>query len=137
MRGGFLTIISMTTWVLKFPARQQGCFAACSSGTNSEESVLELLGVASGIRCKSDGRGSGFVVMLGDGTDILSGVSVLAGGYCVWPELAGRVQQRAAQVLQQPEAVGGHGQAAPAAGGPVQDSPDQGQAGGLAGQPGR
>ena len=27
--------------------------------------------VASGIRCKRDGRGSGFMAMLGDGTDVL------------------------------------------------------------------
>ena len=37
------------------------------------------------------------MVMLGDGTDILRGASVLAGGYGAWPELAGRVEQRAAQ----------------------------------------
>jgi hypothetical protein len=37
----------------------------------------------------------------------------------VWPELAWRVEQGAAQVLEQAQAVGGHGQAAPAAGGPV------------------
>ena len=35
--------------------------------------------VASGIRCKSDGRGSSFMVMLGDGSDISVGVAVLAG----------------------------------------------------------
>lgn len=48
--------------------------------------------VASGFRCKSDGRGSGFMVMLGGGTDILCAVSVLAGGDGAWPELAGRVE---------------------------------------------
>ena len=41
--------------------------------------------VASGIRCKSDRRGSGFMVMLGGGTDILSGVTGLAGGDGAWP----------------------------------------------------
>ena len=71
------------------------------------------------------------MVMLSDGADILGALVVPGGGS--WPELAGRVQQRAAQVLQQPEAVAGHGQAAPAAGGPVQHGPDQGQAAGLAG----
>jgi len=35
----------------------------------------------------------------------------------------------------QAEAVAGHGQAAPAAGGPVQDGPHEGQAAGLAGEP--
>ena len=75
------------------------------------------------------------MVMLGGGADIFGAVVVPGGGYGVWPELAGRVEQRAAQVLQQPEPVAGHGQAAPAAGGPVQDGPEQGQAGGLAGEP--
>src|SRR2546430_17739049 len=75
------------------------------------------------------------MVMLGDSTDISGTVVVPCGGNSAWPELAGRVEQRAAQVLQQPEAVAGHGQAAPAAGGPVQDGPDQGEAAGLAGEP--
>src|SRR6266699_3617097 len=74
------------------------------------------------------------MVMLGDGADIPGTVVVPGDGCGTWPELAGRVEQRAAQVLQQPEPVGGHGQAAPAAGGTVQDGPDQAQAGGLAGQ---
>ena len=59
----------------------------------------------------------------------------LAGGDGAWPELAGWFEQRAAQVLQRAQAVGGHGQAAPAAGGPVQYGPDQGEAAGLAGEP--
>ena len=75
------------------------------------------------------------MVILGGGTDILRAVIIAAGGDGAWPELAGRFEQRAAQVLQQAQAVAGHGQAAPAAGGPVQDGPDQGQAGGLAGKP--
>src|SRR6516162_9064530 len=75
------------------------------------------------------------MVMLGGGADILEVLVVPGGGYGAWPELAGRVEQRAAQVLQQPESVGGHGQAAPAAGGAVQHGPDQGEAGGLAGEP--
>jgi len=74
------------------------------------------------------------MMMLGGGADILGAVVVSGGGDGAWPELAGRVEQRAAQVLQQPEPVAGHGQAAPAAGGPVQDGPDQGEAAGLAGQ---
>src|SRR5271169_947702 len=60
---------------------------------------------------------------------------VPGGGDGAWPQLAGWFEERATQVLEQPEGVAGHGQAAPAAGGPVQDSPDQGQAGGLAGEP--
>src|SRR5689334_19893388 len=73
--------------------------------------------------------------MLGGSADILGVVVVPGRGDGAWPELAGRVEQGAAQVLQQPEPVGGHGQAAPAAGGAVQDGPDQGEAGGLAGEP--
>jgi hypothetical protein len=41
--------------------------------------------VASGIRCKGDGRGSSFMVMLGDGADIPSGVTGLADGDGAWP----------------------------------------------------
>jgi hypothetical protein len=75
------------------------------------------------------------MVMLGGGADILGAFVVPCGGCGAWPEVAGRVEQRAAQVLQQPQAIGRHGQAAPAAGGPVQHGPDQGEAGGLAGEP--
>jgi hypothetical protein len=53
-----------------------------------------------------------FMVMLGDGADIL-GVFVVAAAITVWPEVAGRFGQRAAQALQQAQAVAGHGQAAP------------------------
>ena len=63
------------------------------------------------------------MVMLGGGTDILRGVTGLAGGDGAGPWLAGWVEQGAARVLEQPEAVAGHGQAAPAAGGAVQDGP--------------
>jgi hypothetical protein len=55
------------------------------------------------------------MAMLGDGSDILRLVVIVAGGDGVWPELAGRFEQRAAQVLQEAEAVAGHGQAAPSA----------------------
>src|SRR5215467_13237809 len=75
------------------------------------------------------------MVMLGGGADILGAVVVPGRGDGAWPELARRVEQRAAQVLEQPESVAGHGQAAPAAGGAVQHGPDQGEAGGLAGKP--
>src|SRR5437762_3294415 len=75
------------------------------------------------------------MVMLSGSGDILGAVVVPGGGYGAWPELAGRVEQRAAQVLEQPQAIGRHGQAAPAAGGPVQHGPDQAQAAGLAGEP--
>src|SRR5205814_141216 len=74
------------------------------------------------------------MVMLGGGTDVLGAV-VVPGGDGAWPELAGRVEQGAAQVLRQPQPVAGHGQAAPAAGSAVQDGPDQAQAAGLAGEP--
>jgi hypothetical protein len=62
-------------------------------------------------------------------------VIVVAAGSGAWPQLAGRFEQRAAQVLQQPQPVGRHGQAAPAAGGTIQHGLDQGQAAGLAGEP--
>jgi hypothetical protein len=72
-----------------------------------------------GWRPESGVKGTGAVpaswVRLGDGTDILRDVSVLILGYFACPELAGRVEQGAAQVLQQAQSVGGHGQAAPAA----------------------
>src|SRR5438128_1680136 len=73
-----------------------------------------LVTVASGIRCKRDGRGSGFMVILGDGTDIFGAVVVPGGGCFAWLELAGRVEEGAAQVLEVAEPVAGHGQAAPA-----------------------
>ena len=60
-----------------------------------------------------------FMVTLGDGADILGAAVVLSDSDGVWPELAWRVEHGAAQVLEQAQAVGGHGQAAPAAGGPV------------------
>ena len=41
--------------------------------------------VASASGLKRDGHGPGFMVMLGDGTDILRGVVGLAGGYAAWP----------------------------------------------------
>src|SRR5215217_8083672 len=45
------------------------------------------------------------------------------------------VQELAAQVLQQAQRSGGHGEAAPAAAGPVQHRPHQRQARALAGEP--
>jgi hypothetical protein len=79
-------------------------------------------------------RGPGFMIRLGDGADSSGAVGGL-GGDGAWPEVAGWFEQRAAQVLQEPQAARSHGQAAPATGGPVQDGPDQGQATGLAGEP--
>jgi hypothetical protein len=43
---------------------------------------------------------------LGDGSDIPVGVAVLAGGNGAWPQLGGWLEQRAAQVLQEPQAGG-------------------------------
>jgi hypothetical protein len=40
--------------------------------------------VASGMRCKRDECGSGFIVVLGDGTDV-SGAIVVPGGCGAWP----------------------------------------------------
>src|SRR2546421_6270268 len=75
------------------------------------------------------------MVMLGGGSDGFGTVSDLSGGHGAWPQLGGRLEQRAAQVLELAWPGGGHGEAAPAAGGPVQDGPDQGEAAGLAGEP--
>src|SRR5216683_6714294 len=75
------------------------------------------------------------MVRLGGGPDSFGAVSRLVSGDGTWPQLGGGFEQRAAQVLQQAQASGGHGQAAPAAGGPVQHGPYQGEAAGLAGQP--
>ena len=61
--------------------------------------------VASGIRCKSAGVVPGFMIRLGDGTDSFRVVCGLAGGDGARPELAGRFEQGAAQILQQPQSV--------------------------------
>jgi hypothetical protein len=87
------------------------------------------------MRCKSAGVVPGFMVRLGDGSDSFGTVSDLSGGYGAWPQLGRRLEQTAAQVLELAEPGGGHGEAAPAAGGPVQDGPDQGEAASLAGKP--
>jgi hypothetical protein len=50
---------------------------------------------------------------------------------------SGRVQEVAAEVLEQPQRLWGHGEPAPPAAGAVQDRPDQAQAGRLAGAPDR
>src|SRR5258708_6871757 len=81
------------------------------------------------------GRGSGFMVRLGGGTDSFGTVSDLGGGHGAWPQLGGGIKQRPAQVLELAQSGGCHGEAAPAAGGAVQDGPDQGEAAGLAGEP--
>src|SRR5215475_7184734 len=91
--------------------------------------------VASGIRCKSASAGSDFMGRLCSGSD--SFWLIIGLGRCdgAWPQLTGWFEQRATQVLQEPQAIWGHGQAASAAGGPVEHGPDQGEAAGLAGQP--
>src|SRR5258707_6890030 len=75
------------------------------------------------------------MVRLGGGTDSFGTVSDLGGGHGAWPQLGGGIKQRPAQVLELAQSGGGHGEAAPAAGGAVQDGPDQGEAAGLAGEP--
>src|SRR5258708_37741302 len=81
------------------------------------------------------GRGSGFMVRLGGGTDSFGTVSDLGGGHGAWPQLGGGIKQRPAQGLELAQSGGCHGEAAPAAGGAVQDGPDQGAAAGLAREP--
>src|SRR5690242_10239712 len=82
---------------------------------------------ASDSRCKSASVVPGFMIRLGDGADGLgvAGGRGLGGG--ARPEVAGWFEQRAAQVLQEPQPVGGHGEAAPAAGGPVEHGPHEGE----------
>src|SRR5215211_6867391 len=48
---------------------------------------------------------------------------------------SGRVQELAAEVLEQPQRLWGHGEPTPPAAGAVRDRPDQAQAGRLAGEP--
>jgi hypothetical protein len=74
------------------------------------------------------------MVRLRDRSDSFWDVAGRGLGYGAWPELAGWVEQRAAQILQEPEAGCGHGQPAPVGRGPVEDGPDQGEAAGLAGE---
>src|SRR5260370_29069093 len=81
------------------------------------------------------GCGSGFMVRLGGGPDSFGAVGDLGGGRGAWPQLGGGSRQRPAQVLELAQSGGCHGEAAPAAGGAVQDGPDQGEAAGLAGEP--
>src|SRR5260221_12272897 len=75
------------------------------------------------------------MVRLGGGTDSFGTVSDLGGGHGAWPQLGGGIEQRPAQVLELAQPGGGHGEAAPAAGGAVEHGPDQGEAAGLAGEP--
>src|SRR5256885_6175740 len=75
------------------------------------------------------------MVMLGGGSDSFGLILGLDRGDGAWPQLGGWFEQRTAQVLELAQSGGGHSKAAPAAGGPVQYGPDQGEAAGLAGEP--
>jgi hypothetical protein len=70
--------------------------------------------VASGIRCKSTGAVPASGVRLGGRSDSFGLIVGLGCCDSAWPQLAGRFEQRAAQVLEQPQPVTGHGEAAPA-----------------------
>jgi hypothetical protein len=61
--------------------------------------------VASGARCKSAGVVPGFMIRSGDGADSLGLIIWLGRGDGAWPELARWFEQRAAQVLQEPQSV--------------------------------
>jgi hypothetical protein len=61
--------------------------------------------VASGIRCKSAGVVPGFMIRLGDGADSFGLIIWLGRGDGAWPELARWFEQRAVQVLQEPQPV--------------------------------
>src|SRR5215468_9351732 len=123
---------SRTPNSVRSPAQRKAIWI--SGGTVSVRSST-CSRVASGIRCKSASAGSGFMGRLCSGSD--SFWLIIGLGRCdgAWPQLTGWFEQRATQVLQEPQAIWGHGQAAPAAGGPVEHGPDQGEAAGLAGQP--
>jgi hypothetical protein len=71
--------------------------------------------------------------MLGDGSD--SFLRRVVGVDLGSVELGWRVEQLVAKVGEQPGAGGGHGHAAPAAGGPVEDRPDEVETRRFAGQP--
>jgi hypothetical protein len=75
------------------------------------------------------------MVRLGGGADILRHVAVLAAVTVPGRSWRGWFEQRAAQVLEQPESVAAYGQAAPTSGAAVQYGPGQGEAAGLAGEP--
>src|SRR6266516_5600532 len=75
------------------------------------------------------------MVRLGGGSDSFGVIVGVSGGDGAWPQLGGRFEQRPAQVLELAQACGGHGEAAPAAGGAVEDGPYEGEAAGLAGEP--
>jgi hypothetical protein len=75
------------------------------------------------------------MVTLGGSSDSFGLILGLDRGDGAWPQLGGWFEQRAAQVLELAQSGGGHGEAAPAAGGPVEDGPDQGEAAGLAREP--
>ena len=70
----------------------------------TDQSPPARIKVASGIRCKSAGVVPGFMIRLSDGADSFGGPGGLAGGRGGWPEVAGWFEQRAAQVLQEPQA---------------------------------
>src|SRR5262245_44440634 len=126
-----------TVWPcrVRIPASRSAWRSLSLSRTSVLVLPLTFLRVASGIRCKSASAGSDFMGRLCGGSD--SFWLIIGLGRCdgAWPQLTGWFEQRAAQVLQEPQAIWGHGQAAPAAGGPVEHGPDQGEAAGLAGQP--
>jgi hypothetical protein len=62
------------------------------------------------------------MVMLGDGSDILP-LMISAAGGSAWPELAVRIQELEAPLLEEAEFADGHGHAPPAAGDLVRDGP--------------
>jgi hypothetical protein len=69
-----------STLTTRHQIAREMAYAGDHAGAEAEYRDV-LATVASGIRCKSDGRGSGFMVMLGDDTDIPGGVAVLGSGY--------------------------------------------------------
>src|SRR3954462_10812376 len=78
------------------------------------------------------GLGVWFAASLVRGGGVGGGLRDLVG---VSPDRCGWIEELTAKVVQQPGSGSGDGEAAPAAGGSVQDRPDQAGAAGLAGEP--
>ena len=114
-----MPVIMVTRLRLKDPALFDEFFASAVAVVEQAQSSkgnlgADVLAVASGIRCKSTGAVPASGVRLGGRSDSFGLIVGLGCCDSAWPQLAGRFEQRAAQVLEQPQPVTGHGEAAPA-----------------------
>src|SRR5215472_18841605 len=101
-----------------FPSREIGSAISLSSSGKSQCSRFVTDGEVQAIPhrhapipARTGGRGPASRVRLGGGSDSLGLVFRLGDGGLARPELAWRVEHGPAPVLQQPQAVAGHGQA--------------------------